>query len=193
MQTMDETVRLDAERLAALRARAEALREVQRAGQPLRAEAGQQALAAARTAARPLLAAVVDAYHGLCPPGYPVVEDNRIEGAGGSIGVRFSRWHAFFVSLDNVRKRKPEEPKADAVARAAGVRLKRLPGEPLPPPDPNVTLELATQALRWDDDRGWVEMRHVLPSNWDPAMIEEHLAGYLIGLNYDLGAGITGP
>lgn len=192
---MDDTIRLTAQRLAALRARAETLRELQRDQPPLPADAGRETLAAVREAVRPLLEAVADTYRGLCPDGYPLVEDNGITGAGGSVGVRFSPWHAFFVSLDNVRKPRPkaeEAPAVPGVATAPGVRLKRLPGSPLPPPDPNVRVELATLALRWDPERGWVEVRRALPVRWDRSMVEEHLAGYLIGLNYDVGPRMAG-
>ena len=50
-------------------------------------------------------------------------------------------------------------PKPAGLIGALGVTRKRLPGEPLPPPDPNLALELTVLALRWDELRGWVEVR----------------------------------
>ena len=45
--------------------------------------------------------------------------------------------------------------------------------------------------LRWDEDRGWVEVRRPLPPRWDLAMLRDHLTAHLIGLNYDLLAPVS--
>ena len=63
---------------------------------------------------------------------------------------------------------------------------KRLPGEPLPPPDPDVALELTVLALRWDESRGWVEVRRPLDPAWTPETLQEHLTAYALGFNYDV-------
>ena len=136
----------------------------------------------------------MERYRPLCPTGFPVVEDNAIEGAGGSIGLRFSKWHAFFFALEHAPKRKAAAPPPalSGTPGLATVRLKRLPGQPLPPPNPNVELLLFVLALRWDESRGWVEVRRPLPAAWDQEVLVEHLAAYLAGLNYDLAAGRNG-
>ena len=146
-------------------------------------------LARARADAGPLFQATCDAFRKLCPPDYPRLDDNGIAGAGGSTGIRFSRWHAFFITLDHIKQKKPATEKPAGLAGALGVTFKRLPGAPLPPPDPGARYELATLSLRWDESRGWVEVRRPLPGAWDRAMIEEQLTSYLAGLAYDLAAG----
>ncbi|MBI3971904.1 MAG: hypothetical protein HY332_11495 [Chloroflexi bacterium] len=178
--------------LASLRLRADELRAGTGRLKPFRGPAGEQALVDLRRVARPQLDAVAASYAPLCPPGYPVVEDNEIRGPGGSIGLRFSKWHSFFFALEHAKRRRPAASKPSglrAVPRDPEVKMKRLPGQPLPPPDVNTPLELVTLALRWEEARGWVEIRRPLPAQWDEAMLWEHLAAYLIGINYDLAAG----
>jgi hypothetical protein len=178
--------------LAGLRRRVETLRAAVGRPEPLVGAAGRAALARVRREARPLFEAVARAYDGLCPSGFPVLEDNGIAGPGGSIGVRFSPKHVFFVALEHAKKRPPAEPGPARLAGALGVRLKRLPGQPLPPPDPHARFELVVLGLRWDDDRGWVEVRRPLDSRWDQTMLQDHLTAYLLGLNYDVAAGLEG-
>jgi hypothetical protein len=178
--------------LAVLRRRADALRQDGDRWRPLKGEAGPAALAEVRAAARPLLVALGEAYRDLLPPGYPALDDNEIPGAGGSIGLRLSRWHAVFFALEHARKQKAPEPKPGGLIGALGVTRKRLPGEPLPPPDPNVELELAVLSLRWDDARGWVEVRRPLDPAWTAETLQEHLSAYVLGFNYDVAAGLLG-
>ncbi len=143
-----------------------------------------------RDEVQPLLASAAEAYRPLCLAGYPVLEDNGIEGPGGSFGLRFSAWHAFHCAFENAKKPKKNEPKPTGLAGALDIRVKRMPGDPLPPRDPNDRFELATLALRWDEDRGWVEVRRVLPERWTRDMIEELFAAYLAGFAYDVAAGL---
>src|ERR671922_299807 len=91
---------------------------------------------------------------------------------------------------DQPKTPRPAEPGPAGLAGALGVRLKRLPGQPLPPPDPHARFELVVLGLRWDDDRGWVEVRRPLDSRWDQTMLQDHLTAYLLGLNYDVAAGL---
>jgi hypothetical protein len=159
---------------------------------PLRGPAGAEALARLREVARPLLAEVARAYADRCPQEYPRLEDNGIQGPGGSIGLRLSPWHAVFFALEHLpTKRKGSAPKPAGLAGALGLQPKRMPGDPLPPPDPHVALELAVLAMRWDEGRGWVELRRPLPAAWTPAMLQEHLTAYLIGFNFDLARGLA--
>jgi hypothetical protein len=65
-----------------------------------------------------------------------------------------------------------------------------MPGDPLPPRDPQEPLELVVLGLRWDDDRGWVEVRRRLDPRWDAHVLAEHLTAYLLGLNHDIAAGL---
>jgi hypothetical protein len=118
------------------------------------------------------------------------MEDNGITGPGGSLGLRFSAWHAFHVAFENARKPKSEEPKPAGLAGALDIRVKRMPGDPLPPRDPQDRFELSVLALRWDADRGWVEVRRVLPAQWGPEMVAELLEAYLTGFAYDVAAGL---
>src|SRR5688500_2025384 len=92
------------EALARLQRRAAALRQSEGAPPPLIGDAGPAALARLRGTAGPLLQAVASAYAGLCPPGYPAPDDNGIPGPGGSIGLRFSRWHAIYFALEHRKK-----------------------------------------------------------------------------------------
>jgi hypothetical protein len=178
--------------LATLRRRVDALRRDGARWRPLRGEAGPEALARLRREARPLLEAMGEAYRDLLPPGYPALDDNGIAGAGGSIGLRLSRWHAVFFALEHVKQKKAPPPKPAGLIGALGVTRKRLPGEPLPPPDPNVELELTVLSLRWDEARGWVEVRRPLDPAWTGQTLQEHLTAYALGFNYDVAAGLLG-
>jgi hypothetical protein len=178
--------------LARLQRRADALRQAEGPPPPLIGDAGPAALERLRATAGPLLEAVGGAYAGLCPPGYPALDDNGIPGPGGSIGLRLSRWHAVYFALEHRKKPRKAEPKPAGLAGALGVTRKRLPGEPLPPPDPNLEQELAVLALRWDEGRGWVEVRRPLHPSWSPETLQEHLVAYLLAFNYDVAAGALG-
>jgi len=155
-------------------------------------DAAQLGYARLLAVARPLLIEAAGAFRDMCPPGYPAVEDNGIPGPGGSVGVRFSAWHAFHVAFENVKKPKKDEPKPAGLAGALDIRVRRMPGDPLPPRDRNDRFELATLALRWDEDRGWGEVRHVLPAAWTEEMVAAHFEAYLIGFCYDIAAGLPG-
>ena len=111
-------------------------------------------------------------------------------GPGGSIGIRFTAWHAFQFALENARRRKPDQPKLKGLAGSLDIRMKRMPGDPLPPRDPNDRFELSVLALRWDLDRGWVEVRRVLPAAWTGELLEEHFGAYLTGFVNDAAAGL---
>lgn len=177
-------------RLAALRARTESLLAARAAPARLPHDEALRQFPRLRDAARPLFDAASRAYADFCPGGYPTIEDNGIVGPGGSLGIRFSAWHAFHVALENARKEKSDEPKPKGLAGALDIRVKRMPGDPLPPRDPNDRLELALLALRWDPDRGWVEVRRVLPAAWDAAMLADLFEAYLAGFAYDVAAGL---
>lgn len=178
------------ERLTRLRSRAGDLLAAAAAPAQLPLDAAQSGYARLRAETRPLLEATAAAYADLCPAGYPKLQDNEIPGPGGSLGLRFSAWHAFHVAFENARKPKKDEPKPTGLAGALDIRVKRMPGDPLPPRDPNDRFELSVQALRWDPDRGWVEVRRVLPALWTPEMIAELLDAYLTGFAYDVAAGL---
>jgi hypothetical protein len=177
-------------RVAALRDQANTLISDGARPEALPAADAQASFGRMRREALSVLEAAVAAYGDLCPPGYPLLEDNGIEGAGGSVGVRFSAWHAFFLSLQNAPRPKNVELKPAGLAGALDVRVKRMPGDPLPPPDPNVRLELVVQSLRWDGERGWVEVRRVLPRAWNLGMVQDLFAAFLAGFNYDVAAGL---
>src|SRR5438874_6731988 len=103
---------------------------------PITRRAGEDHFARLRDTARDLLAAIVDAYRGLCPDGYPVVDDNQITGTGGAIGIRFDEHHSFFFTFERV-KRKQRKLKEELPGAAGGqgtAPRKRMPGDPLPPP-----------------------------------------------------------
>src|SRR5687768_15963879 len=74
-----------------------------------------------RHALRPLLDAIGAAYAELCPNGYPRIEDNEIPGPGGSVGMRFSAWHAFYVAFENAKKPKSADPKPTGLAGALDI------------------------------------------------------------------------
>ena len=177
-------------RLERLRERAAQLQRDGATPAPLPLDAAEREFARLREASRPLLESTVAAYRELCPPGYPRIQDNGIPGPGGSLGVRFSAWHAFHVAFEHAKKPKSEEPKPTGLAGALDIRVKRMPGDPLPPRDPKDRFELSVLALRWDEDRGWVEVRRVLPAEWSIEMIAELLEAYLAGFAYDVAAGL---
>lgn len=152
-------------------------------------EAGRQ-FERLRAASRALLEAASSAFDGVCPRGFPSIEDNGIVGPGASVGIRFSKWHAFHFALERVKKHKKQEPKPPGLAGALDIRLKRMPGDPLPPRDPRDRFELAALALRWDPDRGWVEVRRVLPAAWTTDMLADLFEAYLVGFAYDVAAGL---
>ena len=153
-------------------------------------DVAEREFARLREAVRPLLESTVTAYQALCPAGFPKIEDNGIPGPGGSLGIRFTVWHAFHVAFEHAKKPKSAEPKPTGLAGALDIRVKRMPGDPLPPRDPKDRFELSVLALRWDADRGWVEVRRVLPAAWSSDMVEELLAAYLAGFAYDVAAGL---
>jgi hypothetical protein len=55
---------------------------------PLRRSEGDEVYAHLRAVARTLFQATVEACHGLCPQGFPHVDDSGIPGTGGTIGIR---------------------------------------------------------------------------------------------------------
>jgi hypothetical protein len=178
------------QRLEALRARAQQLKETGAVPASLRLEEAATGWQQLREVGRQLVRAAAETYGPLCPEGYPTIEDNGIDGPGGSVGVRFSIWHAFHFAFQHAKKRKKAEPKPTGLAGALDIRVKRMPGDPLPPRDPNDRFELVTQGLRWDEDRGWVETRFVLPVKWTEGMLLDLLAAYLAGFNLDVAAGL---
>ena len=178
------------EQLHSLRERAAELQRDGAAPAQLPLDVAEREFARLRDATRPLLDQTATAFAQLCPPGYPRLEDNGIPGPGGSLGLRFSVWHAFHVAFEHAKKPKSDEPKPTGLAGALDIRVKRMPGDPLPPRDPKERFELSIQALRWDADRGWVEVRRVLPERWSAEMVAEQLAAYLAGFAYDVAAGL---
>ena len=178
------------ERLSHRRERANQLQQDSAAPAKLPLDAAEREFARLRAEVRPLLDATVSAYAPLCPPDYPKIEDNGIPGPGGSLGIRFSIWHAFHVAFEHAKKPKSDEPKPTGLAGALDIRVKRMPGDPLPPRDPKDRFELSVLSLRWDPDRGWVEVRRVLPAQWTVEMVAELLDAYLAGLAYDVAAGL---
>ena len=178
------------ERLTHRRSRADQLLAEDAKPAQLPLDAAEREFARLRQEVRPLLDATVTAYAALCPSDHPKIQDNGIPGPGGSLGVRFSIWHAFHVAFENARKPKSDDPKPTGLAGALDIRVKRMPGDPLPPRDPKDRFELSVLALRWDPDRGWVEVRRVLPAAWKIEMIAELLDAYLTGFAYDVAAGL---
>ena len=176
------------EQLAALQQRAEALRDAGPMRDPISRAEGEQSLARLREVARGLFEGIVAAYRGLCAIGYPVIDDNAIPGTGGAIGIRFDEHHSFFFTFERVKPKKKGDGKdaaAGAEAREAP-RRKRMPGDPLPPPDPGEPVRLAMIGLRWDEHNGWQETHRPLDPRWDERLLREHLAAYLVGVGYDL-------
>lgn len=177
-------------RLQTLRERTDALISSQAKPGSLPLDVAEAGFASLLAVARPLLEEAASAFRDVCPPGYPSVEDNAIPGPGGSVGVRFSAWHAFHIAFENVKKPKKAGPKPAGLAGALNIRVRRMPGDPLPPRDQNDRFELALLALRWDEGRGWVEVRRVLPAAWTEEMVAELFVAYLIGFSYDVAAGL---
>jgi len=179
------------ERLARLRARAEALSAAGAQPALLPLDAALSGYARLKDTALPLLESASTALGSLCPVSYPRIEDNAILGPGGSIGIRFSARHAFHFAIENARRLKKAADKPKGLAGVLDVPVKRMPGDPLPPRDPSDRFELVVLALRWDADRGWVEVRRVLPAAWTNQMLEEHFDAYLSGFVYDAAAGLV--
>src|SRR5438093_1796213 len=175
------------EELAALRRRADVLRHAGPMPDPITREEGERHFARLRESVRTLVAATVEAYRGLCPDGYPVVDDNQITGTGGAIGVRFDEHHSFFFTFERVgRKQKQDKARARTADTPGAAPRKRMPGDPLPPPDPHEPARLAMIALRYDERSGWQETHRPLDPRWDEQLLREHLAAYLVGVGYDL-------
>jgi hypothetical protein len=175
------------EELAALRRRAEVLRRAGPMPDPITREEGERLFARLRESVRTLLEATVEAYRGQCPEGYPLVDDNQIPGTGGAIGVRFDEHHSFFFTFERVaRKQKKDKERAGSAGAPETAPKKRMPGDPLPPPDPDEPVRLAMIALRYDEHSGWQETHRPLDPRWDEQLLREHLAAYLVGVGYDL-------
>ncbi|NBX46913.1 MAG: hypothetical protein EBT22_06900 [Chloroflexi bacterium] len=119
---------------------------------------GEKALAEVRARVGPRLRDAVSIVDRFCPTGYPVFEDNGIPGPGGAVGVRLSAWHSLFFALE---------------------------GGPLPPPDMNAPVTLVCLTLRYDPDRGWVELRRRLDPRWDDDLIDDHVVPCLVGFAHD--------
>ena len=172
--------------LAAIRQRADALRAAGALPDPLRRAEGEASFARLREIARALFSQTIEAFQDLCPAGYPAIDDNDIAGTGGAVGIRFDEHHSFFFALERVKvKTKSEGAPKGLSSRSEPVR-KRMPGDPLPPVNPDEPVRLAMTALRWDEQTGWSEMRRVLDPRWDERLLREHLAAYLTGVIYDL-------
>lgn len=177
------------EQLVGLRRRMEALRDAGPMPDPLRREQGDVLYGRLRERARRLFEATVEAYRGLCPEGYPLIDDNGITGTGGAIGIRFDVHHAFFFTYERVKikHKKSKEEELQGLAGALGlVPKKRMPGEPMPQPKPGDPVRLAMIALRWDEHSGWQEMHRPLDPRWNETLLREHLAAFLVGIGYDL-------
>ncbi len=177
------------EELAALRRRALALQTAGPMPDPLRRQDGEASFARLRAVALALFEATIHAYRGICPAGYPVIDDNEIAGTGGAVGIRFSEHHSFFFALERVAPPKKKET-ADEVRRRQAIEesppRKRMPGDPLPPPNPDEPVRLAMIALRYDERSGWAEVHRPLDPRWDQQLLREHLAAYLVGVGYDV-------
>ena len=175
------------EQLAALRQRMVTLRDAGPLPDPITRAEGERNYARLRDTARELFAATVTAYRGLCAGGYPVIDDNEIPGTGGAIGIRFDEHHSFFFTFERVRrKKKLAKEESGALGPHGEVPRKRMPGDPLPPTDPDEPVRLAMLALRWDEYSGWQESHRPLDPRWDEELLREHLAAYLVGVGYDL-------
>lgn len=186
---MDDEVSMTGD---AARARVEAIRNQLGAPVPsLTRRQGEGAYAALRTVAALRLRECVPLVADLCPPGYPAFEDNGIDGPGGAVGVRLSAWHAIFFALENVRRRttRHETPPGLLPGEPYEVKPRRLPGGPIPAPDMEAPVTLACLILRYDPDRGWVEVRRRIDPRWDLAVIDDHLMPSLVGFAHDAMAG----
>jgi hypothetical protein len=183
------------EELSLLRRRVEALRASGPMPDPLRRADGEASFARLRAAARALFAATIAAYQGFCPAGYPAVDDNEISGTGGAVGIRFSEHHSFFFALERVVVRQKKDTVEELRRRQAAQTeppRKRMPGDPIPPPDPNEPVRLAMIALRFDERSGWAEVHRTLDPRWDELLLREHLAAYLVGVGYDVTVSAVG-
>lgn len=127
----------------------------------------------------------------LCPSGYPAHEDNGIAGPGGAVGVRLSAWHALFFTLEHVRIKttKHAVPLGVLPGETFEVKPRRMPGGPLPPPDMEAPVTLAFLQLRYDPDRGWVELRRRIDRRWDDELLSDHLLPCFIGFAHDAMSG----
>jgi hypothetical protein len=180
------------EELEILRRRTEALRTAGAMPDPLRRQAGEASFARLRATARTLFDATIAAYRGLCPRGYPVIDDNGIAGTGGAVGIRFSEHHSFFFALERATPPKKKETVDEIRSRQAAQESaprKRMPGDPLPPPNPEEPVRLAMIALRYDERSGWAEVHRTLDPRWDEQLLREHLSAYLVGVAYDVTVG----
>jgi hypothetical protein len=148
---------------------------------------GEVAFSELRAAAARRLGETVPMVQRLCPPGYPAYEDNGITGPGGAIGVRLSAWHAIFFALEHVRLKttRHEPPLGVLPGEAFEVKPRRLPGGPIPPPDMDAPVTLACLTLRYDPDRGWVEVRRRIDPRWDLDVIDDHVLPCLVGFAHD--------
>jgi hypothetical protein len=175
--------------LAGLRRRAEALRAMGPMPDPIRRVEGEASYARLRAAARALFEAAVEAYRGLCPPGYPCIDDNGILVTGGAIGIRFSEHHSFWFAFEQVKRKKPRKETEEPLGLAGALGYdpnRRLPGSPPPRPKPSDPVRLAMIALRFDEFSGWSEIHRPLDPRWDETLLREHLAAYLATFGYDV-------
>ena len=152
---------------------------------------GEAAYAALRAAAVKRLGETVPMIESLCPSGYPAFEDNGISGPGGAVGVRLSAWHAIFFALEHVRLKTSRHapPLGVLPGESFEVKPRRLPGGPIPPPDMDAPVTLACLTLRYDPDRGWVEVRRRIDPRWDADVIDDHLLPCLVGFAHDAASG----
>ena len=152
---------------------------------------GEAAYAALSVAAVRRLREAVPMVAASCPPGYPAFEDNGITGPGGAVGVRLSAWHAIFFSLEHVRMRTTRHaaPLGVLPGESYEVKPRRMPGGPIPAPDMGAPVTLACLVLRYDPDRGWVEVRRRIDPRWDAADLDDHLLPCLVGFANDAVAG----
>ena len=157
----------------------------------LRRREGEVAYGELRAAAVQRLHEAVPMVERLCPPGYPVYEDNGIAGPGGAVGVRLSAWHAIFFAIEHVRLKssRHETPLGVLPGEAFEVKPRRLPGGPIPPPDMDAPVTLVCLTLRYDPDRGWVEVRRRIDPRWTAEVIDDHLLPCLVGFAHDAACG----
>ena len=152
---------------------------------------GEAAYGALRAAATQRLRETVPMVEALCPPGYPSYEDNGIAGPGGAVGVRLSAWHAIYFTLEHVRLKTTRHatPLGVLPGETFEVKPRRLPGGPIPAPDMDAAVTLACLTLRYDPDRGWVEVRRRIDPRWDADVIDDHLLPGLVGFAHDAASG----
>lgn len=176
---------------ALARARVVAIRTAYASPATLARRDGEAAFAALRAAATRRLRETVPMVEALCPAGYPAYEDNGIAGPGGAVGVRLSAWHAIFFAIEHVRLKTARHapPLGVLPGEPFEVKPRRLPGGPIPPPDMDAPVMLACLTLRYDPDRGWVEVRRRIDPRWDGAVIDDHLLPCLVGFAHDAASG----